>query len=306
MKRSEAIAAVVGIVAATWFAGMTGAAAQAPAGPPKRPAQTVAGFPTPPYPGLQIARDLAYGSDPKQILDVIWPAGPAGRPRTIVIFVHGGGWAGGDKHAPGDDLYENVVHWAANQGMVGVNIDYRLADYKNNANLYPTQEQDVAAAIRWVKANAKIYGGDPNRIYLWGHSSGGSAIGGYLANPAFQGPAGPGVKGAFLLSSPLDPAMDEANGRPVAYYGKTHEDFVAKAAIKTLASNRVPLLFGYSSDEGGPAPPQVIAARKVLCDAGRCPPLVLTKGSHQGEMMAVDTADTSATDAFLAFIKANP
>jgi hypothetical protein len=44
----------------------------------------------------------------------------------------------------------------------------------------------------------------------------------------------------------------------------------------------------------------------VLCDAGHCPRTVTTKGSHQGEMMAVGTADTAATDAFLAFIASIP
>ena len=100
--------------------------------------QVIPNFPKPPYPGITEVRDLAYGSDPKQRIDILTPTAKSSKPRTVVIFVHGGGWVGGDKHAPGDDLYENVILWAAKQGMVGVNVNYRLADYKNGRNLYPT------------------------------------------------------------------------------------------------------------------------------------------------------------------------
>ena len=91
--------------------------------------QVIPNFPKPPYPGITEVRDLAYGSDPKQRIDILTPTAKSSKPRTVVIFVHGGGWVGGDKHAPGDDLYENVILWAAKQGMVGVNVNYRLADY---------------------------------------------------------------------------------------------------------------------------------------------------------------------------------
>jgi triacylglycerol lipase len=219
--------------------------------------------------------------------------------------VHGGGWAGGDKHAPGDDLYENVVLWAAKQGMVGVNLNYRLADYANSRNLYPTQEQDVAAAVDWVGVNIANYGGDPNRMFMWGHSAGGPAIAGYVSNPAFYG-RDPLVKGVFLLSAPLDPTLDEQAGRGVPYYGKTHEDYLARAALTTLAKSSIPTLIGYSSDETGLVPMQMEEAKKVLCDAGHCPKTVTTKGSHQGEMLAVGGSDTSATDALLALIKSVP
>ena len=267
--------------------------------------QVIPGFPKPPYPGVTVVRDLAYGSDLKQRIDILTPTAKAEKLRTVLLFVHGGGWAGGDKHAPGDDLYENVVLWAAKQGMVGVNLNYRLADYANSRNLYPTQEQDLSAAVDWISVNIANYGGDPHRMFMWGHSAGGPAIAGYVSNPAFYG-RDPLVKGVFLLSAPLDPTLDEQAGRGVQYYGKTHEDYVAHAALTTLAKSSIPVLIGYSSDETGLVPMQMDEAKKVLCNAGHCPQTVTTKGSHQGEMLAVGGTDTSATDALLAFIASVP
>src|SRR5260370_33513066 len=56
----------------------------------------------------------------------------------------------------------------------------------------------MPSVIRWIKANIAQYGGDPNRIVLWGESAGPSLIAGYLAHPQFYGPGGHGVEGAIL------------------------------------------------------------------------------------------------------------
>ncbi len=273
--------------------------------PPSKTAQLTPGMPKAPYPGLGEVRDFQYGPYPQQTLDILYPTAKAAKPRGVVVFVHGGGWQGGDKHAPGDDLYENVALWAAKQGFVAFNINYRLADYANGKNLYPTQEQDISTAIDWIGSHAVNYGGDPNRIFAWGHSAGGSMLASAVSDPKLYGNS-PGVKGVFLLSAPLDMTLDEGAGRAVAYYGKTHEEFVGRSPLTTLAKSKVPVLLGYSSDETGLVPQHAEKAKTALCAAGHCPTTVMTKGSHQGEMMAVGTADTLATDAFLAFMKSVP
>src|SRR6478609_716400 len=55
-------------------------------------------FPPAAWKGVTIERDIAYGRDPKQKLDVFRPAGKIGRGRPVLLFVHGGGFVGGDKH----------------------------------------------------------------------------------------------------------------------------------------------------------------------------------------------------------------
>lgn len=115
-------------------------------------------------------RDVEYGvaGGEKLLLDVSVPEGEG--PFPIAILVHGGGWSGGDKATA--DGGAGIGVWfgpltAAKYTWFSIN--YRLAP----KNRWPACLDDVLAAIRWVKANAVQFKGDPNRIALFGHSAGG-------------------------------------------------------------------------------------------------------------------------------------
>jgi acetyl esterase/lipase len=108
-------------------------------------------------------RDIAY-TDPKaekQTLDVYAPA--AGKNMPVVIFIHGGGWQGGDKKE-----VDQKPQAFADKGFVFVSINYRLLP---NARI-KEMGQDVAKATRWVHDHAKDYGGDPDTLFVTGHSAG--------------------------------------------------------------------------------------------------------------------------------------
>lgn len=106
--------------------------------------------------------NLAYGADPKQRLDVYLPkSGPAGAP--VLIFLHGGGNREGDRAQ-----YGYVAAPFAKRGIVTVVASYRLQP----AFPWPAQRDDAQAVVAWVYHNIKSRGGDPNRIYLSGHSAG--------------------------------------------------------------------------------------------------------------------------------------
>ena len=80
-----------------------------------------------PYAGVKVVRDLKYGPDARNALDVFMPESAAG-PLPVFIFVHGGGFVAGNKRGPGNSpFYDNFMLWAAKNGMVGVNATYRLA-----------------------------------------------------------------------------------------------------------------------------------------------------------------------------------
>ena len=83
--------------------------------------------PREPYDNATVARDQAFGSHPLQRLDVFAPAPPAAAPRPILLFVHGGGFVRGDKRGAGSPFYDNIMLWAAGSGLLGININYRLA-----------------------------------------------------------------------------------------------------------------------------------------------------------------------------------
>jgi triacylglycerol lipase len=122
--------------------------------------------------------------------------------------VHGGGFARGSKHTDGTPFYDNIGVWAAAYGLVGVTMNYRLAP----DSTWPSGIEDVAAAVKWLQANAARYGGDPKRIFLWGHSAGAAHVGDYLADAATQG-RDPGVAGAILTSGFTISARKSPSGR---------------------------------------------------------------------------------------------
>jgi acetyl esterase/lipase len=85
----------------------------------------------------------------RQRLDVHTSGAPVGEPAPVVLFVHGGGFAGGDKHVPGTPMYDHIGAWAVRNGWVGVTMTYRLAP----EHPWPAGAQDAAAAAGWVRAN---------------------------------------------------------------------------------------------------------------------------------------------------------
>lgn len=114
--------------------------------------------------------DLAYGEagGEKLLLDVSVPAGTG--PFPVAILVHGGGWSGGDKAAAeGGAGIAPMFTTLTGANYLWFSINYRLAP----KHRWPACLDDVLTAIRWVKANAAAFSGDPERIALFGHSAGG-------------------------------------------------------------------------------------------------------------------------------------
>lgn len=91
------------------------------------------------------------------------------QPVPVVVYVHGGGWAAGDKHGgPGPGYTVSLLQ----NGFAVFSINYRLAP----EFLFPAMIQDVKCAIRSIRAHAAQYGIDPNRIGVWGGSAGGHLV----------------------------------------------------------------------------------------------------------------------------------
>ncbi len=107
-------------------------------------------------------RDLAYGAEARQHLDVYRTADA--RMAPVMMFWYGGSWQRGAK-----DYYRFVGEALARQGFVAILPDYRLA----TDHPFPAFVEDAASAVRWARDHAMEFGGDPDRIYISGHSAGG-------------------------------------------------------------------------------------------------------------------------------------
>ena len=117
--------------------------------------------------------DIEYGTAAgvSLKLDAFVPEGAG--PFPAVILVHGGGWNAGDKNGGPKKGYMAPMHEPLSAaGFAWFSINYRLAP----EHRHPAAVEDVETAIRWVKAHAAEYNGDPSRIALFGHSAGGHLV----------------------------------------------------------------------------------------------------------------------------------
>jgi acetyl esterase/lipase len=145
--------------------------------------------PNPAQAGVTAQKDVVFGKggDMDLKLDIYRP--PAGtEKRMATIHFHGGGFTQGSK----DSLEERIKPFAA-LGYVAIAAQYRLAGQAG----YPALVHDAKAAIRWVRANAKTLGIDPQRVGVVGYSAGGYHAlftAGTAGHPEFEGEGGnPGV-----------------------------------------------------------------------------------------------------------------
>lgn len=247
--------------------------------------------------GLAVARDVAYGPDPRHRLDVFAPTESDERPRPVLVFVHGGGFVRGNREA-------NIAAYAARHGMVGVAMTYRLAP----AHPWPAGAEDVRAAIAWVRANAAGYGGDPTRIVLMGHSAGATHAASYAFDPALHPAEGPGIAGLILGSGFFTMRAGDRSPGNAAYFGADAAEYAARSPMTHAARNRVPLLlFNAEYDPPFLGAPTTELATIACGAAGRCPRIVQLRGhNHVSEIFAIGTADDELGAEIRRFVGALP
>lgn len=141
-------------------------------------------------------RDVSYGDQPRNVLDVYLPIKPTGAP--VVIYFHGGGWNSGDKSD-----YKFVGAALAEQGYVAVLPNYRLYPQVK----FPVFMQDAAQAVAWVQAHLHEWGADPQRVYLMGHSAGAHIASLLALNAGYLSAANldtSSLRGVIGLAGPYD------------------------------------------------------------------------------------------------------
>ena len=227
---------------------------------------------------VSIARDEKYGPDERHRLDVFRSEAKTESVRSVLLFMHGGGFVAGDKTSPGSFVYDNIALWAVKQGFIGVNMTYRLAP----AHQWPAGAEDVAAAVEWVHSHIADYGGDPAKIFLMGQSAGAAHVANYVAEPKFHRVPGGGIAGGLLISGIYDLVEAAHDERMTSYYGTDESSYAARSSLKGLTETDIPLFFSLSEfdpydfqNQAALVTAAFIKARKV------CPRLLfLTNHNH--------------------------
>lgn len=252
--------------------------------------------PKEPYSWLSVARDLKYGSHERNVLDV-FTAPHAGAGKPVVVFVHGGGFARGDKRAEGLPFYDNIGLWAVGQDLVGVTINYRLAPQST----WPSGIEDLAAAVAWLEANIARYGGDPSKLVLWGHSAGAAHVADYVANAARRN-LDAGIAGAVLTSGFYDLGREVSVWK--AYYGDDVATYPERSSLPGLVATPVPLFVNDAEldpDLFREQTEKLVAARAA---AGKPIERAYLEGhSHISETYAVGTGDRSLSGPMVEFVR---
>ncbi len=160
--------------------------------------------------GGQIVEDQVFDKDLDLAADIYVPESEG--PHDVVVFIYGGSWQTGVK-----EFYPFVGVTLAQEGFVTVIPDYRkFPDVK-----HPDFVKDAAKAVAWIRDNIDQFGGDPDRIYLSGHSAGAHIAGLLTADERYLRDAGAEgvVKGFAGLAGPYhfnpkEPVFVEIFGPP--------------------------------------------------------------------------------------------
>jgi acetyl esterase len=258
--------------------------------------------------GVDVVRDIAYGSDARHRLDVYRPVRERTVPSAVMVFMPGGGFIRGDKGER-----ENVGQYFARQGIAVVVANYRLAP----AHVWPAGAEDVIAVYRWIRDNAAHYGLDPKRMVLAGESAGAAHVAAATLIRRFHPPEGLHIAGVVLISGVYNPVLEKLareqfgvatpDPRNEAYFGSDFDSYQSMSTIALIdAPPSASLLITYA--ELDLLQMQVQACElfaRLVTDHGFKPQLRVIRGhNHITQTYAVNTGDESLSAPVLEFLRA--
>ena len=189
--------------------------------------------------------DIPYGPDFFQKLDIFLPREEV-RNAPVIFFLHGGAWQNGHKEWMGF-MAPPLLAFPA----IFVTANYRLAPRVK----YPVPVDDCWLALRWIADNIARHGGDPDRIFIGGHSAGGHLAALIALRPeraAAHGLKRDVIKGCLLVSSSL--SLDLADAAPGSRREKMIRTILARAedgpdgtASSHVAGTTLPFFIAYGS-----------------------------------------------------------
>ncbi len=244
--------------------------------------------------GVVAHRDITYREGrpedaAKHKLNVIVPKDGTRLP--VLFFVHGGAWRSGDR-----SLYFALGNRFARDGLAVVVPSYRLSP----ANQHPAHIEDVAAAFAWTRANIAAYGGDPDRIYIAGHSAGGHLVSLLALNQehlSAHGLNSSAIRGVMTLSGVYEVSS------LVNIFGEDQEVRRQASPLHHVKKSTPPFLVTYCQWDYATLPAQAKTFHAAMLKAGANSKLVYVAGeNHISEIVNVVKPDDPTAKAMLRFI----
>ncbi len=219
---------------------------------------------------------FAYGSKPIESLHV-YPTTQVDAP--VHIFIHGGAWQQGTAES-----YGFPAELFVNAGVLYVVPDFSWVQDVGDS-LYPLAAQ-LRQAVAWVYRNAKEFGGNADRIYLSGHSSGGH-LAGVMLTTDWQKQAGlPAdiIKGGLCCSGmfDLEPVRLSVRGNYIRFTDEMEDAF---SPIRHLDNLHAPVIVAYGSYETPEYIRQSQEFAKAIADAGKRVQLIVAENYNHFEVI---------------------
>lgn len=177
--------------------------------------------------------DQAYGADYWQRLDLYLPEDKTARDLPVFLFLHGGGWSNGYKEWMGF-----MAPAFTDLPAIFISVSYRLLPHIK----YPANLDDTIAALAWVRRNIARFGGDPERLFIGGHSAGAHLAALATLRRDLLAAAGvpvAAILACFPVSGSYKFEISELEARGKQMLDKP-EDAAEISPINHVAGNRVP------------------------------------------------------------------
>jgi len=253
---------------------------------------------------VTIERDVSYvpgSGDPRHRLDVYSLPNAAKRP--VVVYFHGGGWRSGDKR-----LFEHVGRALVMRGIMTVTVDYRLSPVVR----HPRHVEDCAAAIAWVHRNIASRGGDPDALFLFGHSAGAHLASllaldrRYLRQLAIADRTVRGVvavSGAFDLTNQTETTTYTTREQIQDAFGTTVNDLEVASPINYVRKGAPPFLIAVAEGDSPGLQVQGRRFAQLIRAAGSDVVFLSVKGrDHLSIVRRFGPADDTTASAVTEFV----
>lgn len=209
--------------------------------------------------GAAVQTEIAYGDHPRQKLDVYAPE-KRGSGAPVVVVIYGGSWNSGNKSD-----YAFLGKALSSRGFVAVIADYRLVPEIR----FPAFLDDTASAIAWARSHAVPFGGDPEKLYLLGHSAGAYnavmvALDGRYLRAAGADPSQ--LRGVIGLAGPYD-FLPLAVDSTKEAFGKT-PDLNTTQPINFVSRSAPPMLLATGDGDTTVYPRNTVSLAEKLKAAG--------------------------------------